>query len=80
MKPDATLSNFDPAYLRLLIDKAKLRKVISSQRDAARRLGIDERTMRYALDSNPKKKPTYLIQFGLECLADYREVPEGYEE
>ena len=68
MKPDITLHNPDPTYLRGLLDKAGL-----SQRKAAHMLGVSERMMRYYLvhsdDANYRPMP-YTVQFCLECLAN----------
>lgn len=67
MKPDATLHNPDPAYLRGLLDQAGL-----SQREAAARLGLSERMMRYYLspaDSTTHRPAPYLVQYALEQLS-----------
>lgn len=68
MKPDAT--NHDPApdYLRSLIEAAGL-----SQREAAKRIGISERQMRYYL-AEPgatarSAEAPYPVQYALEALA-----------
>lgn len=56
--------NPDAFYLRDLIDQASL-----SQRAAARRIGISERTMRdYLNPAHPSKAP-YAVQYCLEALA-----------
>ena len=62
MKPDATLHNPSPDYLRALIEKAGI-----SQREAARRLGVDERQMRRFLAGD--YDAPYPVQFCLEALA-----------
>lgn len=66
MKPDASLHNPDPAYLRGLLDQAGL-----SQRAAAERIGISERMMRYYLaPAGADHRPApYTVQFALESLA-----------
>jgi hypothetical protein len=69
MKPDASRHDPRPEYLRALIERAGV-----SQRVAAGRLGIDERTMRYYLadpDSPARHTPApYTVQFALESLAN----------
>lgn len=67
MKPNANNHNPDPRYLRGLLDKARI-----SQREAARLLGITDRSMRYYLSdeaSDSWRAAPYPIQFALECLA-----------
>lgn len=64
MKPDATNHDPRPEYLRALIEQAGL-----SQRDAARRIGISERVMRYYLSDADERAAPYPVQFALECLA-----------
>ena len=65
MKPDATRHNPDPAYLRGLITRSGL-----SQGEAARRIGISPRMMRYYLATGEAGRPApYLVQFALEALA-----------
>ena len=66
-KPDASLYNPDPRYLRGLLEKAGV-----SQRQAARLLGISDRAMRYYLsdEASASFRPApYAVQFALECLA-----------
>lgn len=64
MKPNVSKHNPDPAYLRELLDRAGL-----SQREAARRLGISDRMMRYYLAEGEANKPApYAIQYALESL------------
>lgn len=66
MTPDATLHNPDPAYLRGLLQRAGL-----SQREAARRIGVSERMMRYYLapeSANCRPAP-YVVQYAIERLA-----------
>nr|WP_232925455.1 helix-turn-helix transcriptional regulator [Pseudomonas veronii] len=68
MKPDAWLHDPTPIYLRELLDRAGI-----SQRQAAAKLGVSDRMMRYYLadeGSKQHRKAPYLVQFGLECLAD----------
>ena len=64
MKPDA--SNYNPSrdYLLSLIQQAGL-----TQRSAAQRIGVSERSMRDYLNPAHKSKAPYPVQFALECLA-----------
>lgn len=67
MRPNSSLHNPDPRYLRGLIERAGI-----SQREAARLIGISERMMRYYLQDevHPTRKPApYVVQFALECLS-----------
>ncbi len=67
--PDATKHNPDPEYLRELIARAGI-----SQREAARRMGVDERLFRMYLASrtaNSAQNCTYPVQFCLESLAAF---------
>lgn len=66
MTPDATMHNPSPDYLRALLDRAGV-----SQRQAARRLGISERMMRYYLapEEADHRPAPYPIQYALEALA-----------
>jgi hypothetical protein len=67
MKPDASLHNPDPRYLRGLLEKAGL-----TQRQAAQLLGISDRVMRYYLSAetcDSYRAAPYPVQFALECLA-----------
>jgi len=61
MKPNASKHNPDPAYLRELIERAGL-----SQREAARRIGISERVMRYYLSG--EREAPYPVQYALERI------------
>lgn len=61
MKPNALKHNPDPAYLRELLERAGL-----SQREAARRIGISERVMRYYLSG--EREAPYPVQYALENL------------
>ncbi len=68
MKPDASQHDPRPDYLRALLQQAGL-----SQREAARRLGISERQMRYYL-AEPGSTARwaaapYPVQYALERLA-----------
>lgn len=68
MKPDASKHNPRPDYLRALLDQAGL-----SQREAARRIGISERVMRYyvaATSSGDYRPAPYPVQYALERLAE----------
>lgn len=60
--PDSTRRDADPDYLRELIDAAGI-----SQQEAARRLGIDPRTMRRYLSGS--RAIPYAAQYCLEALA-----------
>lgn len=62
--PNVERHNPDPNYLRQLLDEAGL-----SQQEAARRLGVSVRMMRYYLAEEDGKPAPYLVQFGLEALA-----------
>lgn len=67
MTPDATRHNPDPLYLRQLLQAAGL-----NQQQAAERLGITSRAVRYYLsdaDSAGYRPAPYLVQFALERLA-----------
>lgn len=67
VKPDASLHDPRPEYLRALLQRAGV-----SQREAARRLGISERVMRYYLaDESADHRPApYPVQFALEAMAE----------
>jgi transcriptional regulator with XRE-family HTH domain len=67
MKPNASNHNPDPRYLRGLLEKAGL-----TQRQAAQRLGVSDRVIRYYLSaetSDSYRAAPYPVQFALECLA-----------
>jgi predicted transcriptional regulator len=67
MKPNASLHNPHPTYLRGLISRAGL-----TQQGAARRLGISSRMMRYYLtpeDADGHRPAPYVVQYALEQLA-----------
>jgi len=67
MKPDASRHDPRPDYLRALLSDAGL-----SQREAARRIGISERVMRYYLadpSAGDHREAPYLVQYALEQLA-----------
>lgn len=72
MIPDSTKHNPDPAYLRGLLLAAGV-----SQREAARRIGISERMMRYYLapESADYRPAPYAVQFALESLSHPRKAP-----
>lgn len=74
-QPDASRYRPDPAYLRELIAASGL-----SQRQAAFRIGIGERTMRqYLATTGRHDKAPYPVQYALECLANRsgRVAPTG---
>lgn len=67
MTPDATRHNPSPDYLRALLAKCGL-----SQREAARRIGVSDRVMRYYLaptDSPGYRHAPYTVQYALEQLS-----------
>lgn len=68
MTPDASRHDPRPEYLRALLDRAGV-----SQREAARRIGISERVMRYYLTPEgggaESRAAPYPVQFALEALA-----------
>jgi len=64
MKPDATRHDPRPEYLRALIERAGV-----SQQEAARRLGISARMMRYYLADADNRPAPYPVQYALEQLA-----------
>lgn len=64
--PNAHLHWPRPEYLRALLDAAGV-----SQREAARRIGVSERVMRYYLappDADYRPAP-YAVQYAIERLA-----------
>lgn len=69
MTPDATLHNPGPTYLRGLIKVAGL-----TQNQAARKIGVSERSMRYYLAG--QRECPYPVQFCLESLAKVAVVRE----
>lgn len=63
--PDVADHDPKPWYLRFLIEKAGL-----TQREAARRIGITDRMMRYYVAEGDKNRECpYVVQFCLEALA-----------
>lgn len=72
MTPDVTKHNPSPDYLRALLDRAGV-----SQREAARRIGVSERMMRYYLapKSADYRPAPYVVQFALESLSHPRSAP-----
>ena len=66
MRPDASKHDPRPEYLRALLNGAGI-----SQREAARRIGISERVMRYYL-SDPSagdhRPAPYPVQYAIEQL------------
>lgn len=83
-KPDARLHAPNPTYLRELLEQAGL-----SQSEAARRLGISDRTMRmylaYADRQDGQGKVVrrvecpYAVQYALEQLASGAKAPNGVD-
>jgi hypothetical protein len=70
-RPNIDLHNPRPSYIRSLLLEANV-----SQRSAARRLGIDERTMRYYCEEHPDRPGCpYPVQFCLEALVPRRQPP-----
>lgn len=69
MTPDATRYDPRPDYLRALLVEAGL-----SQREAARRIGVSERVMRYYLapESADYRPAPYVVQFAIESLVPPR--------
>lgn len=68
MKPDASRHDPRPEYLRALLSEAGL-----PQREAARRIGISERLMRYYLapeTAEDRRIAPYPVQYALERLAE----------
>ena len=63
MRPEASLRNPSPRYLRGLIEAAGL-----TQREAARRVGVSERMMRYYLSDVEFRPAPYPVQYALEQL------------
>lgn len=66
-QPDVSRHDPRPDYLRALLDQAGL-----TQREAARRIGISERLMRYYLapeSEEDRRVAPYPVQYALECLA-----------
>ena len=66
MKPNAAKHDPRPERLRSLLESAGL-----TQREAARRIGVSERVMRYYLaDSSVKdyRPAPYVVQYALEQL------------
>lgn len=65
-EPNAARHDPRPEYLRALLEKAGL-----SQREAARRIGVSERMMRYYVaDEGADHRPApYVVQFALEALS-----------
>lgn len=62
MKPDATRHDPRPEHIRACIVRAGL-----SQREAARRIGISERVMRYYCAG--ERTAPYPVQYALERLS-----------
>jgi hypothetical protein len=66
--PDSSLHDPRPEYLRALLARAGV-----SQREAARRIGIGERLLRYYLTepggTSESRVAPYPVQYALESLA-----------
>ena len=74
MRPEASLRNPSPRYLRGLIEAAGL-----TQREAARRVGVSERMMRYYLsdvDAQTFRPAPYPVQYALEQLCRRQAIME----
>ena len=71
MIPDATKHDPSPEYLRALLARAGL-----SQREAARRIGVSERVMRYYLapEAADYRPAPYVVQYALESLSRIKPV------
>lgn len=70
MKPDASLHDPRPDYLRALVVQSGL-----SQRAIADRIGISDRLLRYYLapeDADNRRVAPYPVQYALERLAEGR--------
>jgi transcriptional regulator with XRE-family HTH domain len=73
VKPDATLHNPDPEYLRDLLLKAGI-----TQAAAATAIGITERVLRYYLSDTQSatyRPAPYVVQYALEQLAPGAAIP-----
>lgn len=65
MKPNASLHDPRPEYLRELLDRAGLK-----QGEAAEAIGVSPRQLRYYLSmANDHQDAPYAVQFALESLA-----------
>ena len=64
IKPDATRHDPRPEYIRALIARSGL-----SQREAARRIGISERVMRYYVSGVDERAAPYPVQYALGSLS-----------
>ena len=71
MTPNSANHNPRPEYIRALIDRAGI-----SQREAARRIGVSERMMRYYVSLDPVcfRPAPYTVQLALELMG-----PPGLE-
>ncbi|MGV8863243.1 MAG: helix-turn-helix domain-containing protein [Pseudomonas sp.] len=67
-QPDSAHHDPRPEYLRALLEQAGV-----SQREAARRIGISERTLRYYVSdpaSGDYRAAPYPVQYAIEHLSD----------
>lgn len=65
MTPNASLHNPSPEYIRALVERSGL-----SQREAAKRIGVSDRLLRYYLTAGADSRSApYPVQFALEALA-----------
>lgn len=67
MKPDPTRYDPRPEHIRALVSRTGL-----TQTQCAQAIGITPRAMRFYLAAQSAKnhrKPPYILQFALECLA-----------
>lgn len=63
-KPDSHLHDPRPEYIRSLIIKSGL-----TQSEAAERIGVSGRMMRYYLSEDDRSTlAPYVVQYALECL------------
>lgn len=65
MKPDASLHNPDPEYIRGLVVASGL-----SQHMAALRIGISVRMLKYYISAADYRPAPYVVQYALEMLAN----------
>jgi hypothetical protein len=64
MKPNASLHNPDPEYIRGLVVSSGL-----SQEAAARQIDISLRMLKYYISADDNRPAPYVVQYALEGLA-----------